>query len=78
MAQILQKPARCWLFLRILQHKYLILLSNPILDWLNILMVWSGKAVKSSPLPGRYVLPVLTSSGKLSTNEAQLLKSKAS
>ena len=26
-------------FLRILQHKYLILLSNPILDWLNILMV---------------------------------------
>ena len=26
-------------FLRILQYKYLILLSNPILDWLNILMV---------------------------------------
>lgn len=32
--------------------------------------IWSGKAVKSSPLPGRYALPVLTSSGKLSTNEA--------
>lgn len=32
--------------------------------------MWNGKAVKSTPNPDRYDLPLLSSNGKVSTNEA--------